>query len=182
MNINDIHAGKKGGGRAAALLAALLTALLSAACQSAAPAPAPQPGQGAPGAAAQGAQAAPVPGAPGEMRVYRQRGEVPVDVVHAMRKDDFSPADRTGLTLVYFSKAVCAACARQAPAWDLFQGDLPAGVNAKKVLEHEVDLDWYDIASHPTFILFRDGREAWRFVGVATVEQLRNGVNRHLRR
>ena len=182
MDINNsMNDGKKARPRAAALVA-MLTALLCAACQSSAPAPAPQPGITPPQPGAGAAPAASPSGAPGEMRVYRQRGEVPVDVAHTMLKTDFSQADRAGLTLVYFSKAVCAACSRQAPAWELFVGGLPAGVNAKKVLEHEVDLDWYDITSHPTFILFRDGREIWRFVGVATVEQLRNGVNRNLRR
>lgn len=160
-------------------LMALGLALTLAACQQQ-PAPGAQPAAPAPGQAP--APAAVDRTAPGTMRVYRQRGEVPVDIVHSMRKEDFSAADRFGLTLVYFAKTVCDACARQAPAWETLAATPPEGAKLRKVLEHEVDLDWYDITSHPTFILFRDGREVWRYVGVAAPYQLNAAIKRHLDR
>lgn len=118
--------------------------------------------------------------APGTMRIdTSNRGVVTPSSARAMNKSDFSAAERTGLTLVYFSKAVCEACSKQAPAWDFAVRHAPEGSQTKKVLEHEVDLDWYEITTHPTFILFRDGQEIWRYVGIAAAYQLIDAVKRN---
>ena len=139
------------------------------ACQSTAPAP----------ATAQKPRPAASVATPGTMRAAPQRGEIRTDAACTMKKQDFSAADRTGLTMVYFSKAVCDACAQQAPAWDFAAAHVPEGAKMKKVFENAVDLDWYGVMTHPTFILFRDGREVWRYVGIAAAYQLTDAIKRN---
>lgn len=101
-----------------------------------------------------------------------QRGEVAVTVNHTMKKGDFTAADRQGILLVYFAKTVCEACLKQEEAYQFVVKNAPPNTQIKKVFEHQVDVAWYDIPTHPSFIIFKDGREVWRFVGIAPAYKL----------
>ncbi|GHV23690.1 hypothetical protein AGMMS49959_17550 [Planctomycetales bacterium] len=96
-----------------------------------------------------------------------------------LRKHEFGAEERMGATLVYFAKTVCPACAQQDPIYQNLIRSLPSGVRARKVFEYEVDNSWYGVAQNPTLVIYVDGKEVWRHVGVISEADLRAAIAPH---
>ncbi|MDR0867251.1 MAG: thioredoxin family protein [Planctomycetota bacterium] len=96
-----------------------------------------------------------------------------------LRKHEFGSEERMGATLVYFAKTVCPACAQQDPIYQNLIRSLPSGVRARKVFEYEVDNSWYGVEQNPTMVIYVDGKEVWRHVGVIAEADLRAAIAPH---
>ena len=94
----------------------------------------------------------------------------------AMRDEDFSGEYRRGVTLVYYTQAGCPSCTRQDPLYSDAIGRLPRGASAVKMYPHMVDLNRYNVRDLPTLVVYRDGREVKRFVGVTGADRLVGAV------
>jgi thioredoxin 1 len=97
-----------------------------------------------------------------------------------MRAEDFSESDRSGVTLVYFSKAGCPACKMQEPRYEAALKMLPGGSKATKVYPHMVDLFRYNVTELPTMVIYRNGTEVRRYVGVTSEDKLVDGLKSSL--
>lgn len=93
-----------------------------------------------------------------------------------MRDEDFSAEYRRGVTLVYYTQAGCPSCTRQDPLYTDAVGRLPRGASTVKMYPHMVDLHRYNVRDLPTLVVYRDGREVKRFVGVTGADRLVGAV------
>ncbi len=98
------------------------------------------------------------------------------------KKADFDDAIREGVALVDFWAPWCGPCRIQGPIVeklsDKYEGKaLVAKIN---VDENRDIAERFGIQSIPTLILFKDGKEARRFVGVQSEETLSKAIDREL--
>lgn len=98
-------------------------------------------------------------------------------VIHPTDYDSFAGAISPGnskLVVVDFSASWCGPCRMIAPAFAALAHQMKPDVVFVKVDVDEVPeaSQAYSISSLPTFILFRDGAEIFRFSG-ASIEKLR---------
>lgn len=89
-----------------------------------------------------------------------------------LQSKDFSANYMQGTTVVYFAKAICPACAKQDPLWQEAVGKLPSGVNSTKVYSYAINTREYGVRELPTIIIYRDGHEKKRFVGVTSARKI----------
>lgn len=89
-------------------------------------------------------------------------------------KSDFDKAIHDGVALVDFNASWCAPCRAQAPIIEKL-----ADAFTGKAIIAEADVDEnretavaYNIQSIPTLVLFKDGNEIERFVGLQSEEAL----------
>ena len=90
----------------------------------------------------------------------------------------FNEAIASGTTLVDFWATWCGPCRMQAPILESFEAELGASVKVGKV---DVDEEpgvaaRFGISNIPTLIVFRDGREVGRSVGVTDLTGLKRLV------
>lgn len=83
---------------------------------------------------------------------------------------NFQQQIRNKVVLVDFWAAWCAPCRMMAPVLNEVANELPAGSQVGKVdIEKYQSLaQKFKIRSIPTLVLFKDGREVNRFVGIKT--------------
>jgi len=87
---------------------------------------------------------------------------------------NFSPQTRNKVVLVDFWAAWCAPCRMMAPILNDMAGELNGNNRIGKVnIEQYQSLaQQFKVRSIPTMILFRDGKEVNRFVGIKSKEFL----------
>ncbi|MBP0986250.1 MAG: thioredoxin [Oscillospiraceae bacterium] len=100
----------------------------------------------------------------------------------AVQHFDLSSFEETissGTTLVDFWATWCGPCRMQAPIIDAFDAEMGETVKVGKVDvdEQPAIAQRYGIASIPTLILFRDGQEVSRSIGVTDLDGLKSMVN-----
>ncbi len=93
-----------------------------------------------------------------------------------MLAEDFSSSLRSGVTVVYFAKVACPSCERQDKIWKKFTSKLPTGVNAEKRFTYAVNYQAYGVRELPTIIVYDNGVEVDRHVGVMSEAELNRAV------
>jgi thioredoxin 1 len=102
--------------------------------------------------------------------------------VTALTSSDFNEAVNDGVVLVDFWATWCAPCRRQGPIVESL-----AGAYGEQAGFAKVDIDAngqlaarFQIRAIPTLILFRDGEEVERFVGLTSRNDLATAINKAL--
>ena len=94
-----------------------------------------------------------------------------MEILHLSSKD-FKDTIASGTVLVDFWAGWCMPCKMLAPVIDEIAGEIGDSIKVGKIdVDAEGDLAMeYGIMSIPTVILFKNGKEAQRFVGVQPKE------------
>ena len=92
--------------------------------------------------------------------------------------NSFSETIRSGTTLVDFWATWCGPCRMQAPILDAFEREMGEIVKVGKVdVDEQPDIaQLYGISSIPTIIVFKNGSEVGRSVGVTDLDALKSLV------
>ena len=82
--------------------------------------------------------------------------------------DTFDATIGEGVTLVDFWAPWCGPCQTQGPIIEELAGETADGVRVAKINvdEHQDPAARYNVMSIPTLIVFKDGEEVERFIGV----------------
>jgi thioredoxin 1 len=93
---------------------------------------------------------------------------------------NFSQRIRTGVVLVDFLAAWCGPCKMMAPVLNELAEEVDGKVTIGKVNveEQKVTASKFKIRSIPTMILFKNGKEIHRFVGIKTKDYLLKELDR----
>ncbi len=90
----------------------------------------------------------------------------------------FEETIKEGVTLVDFWAEWCGPCKMMAPAIDELAGEVEGKATIAKLdVDSQGDVaQKYGVQSIPTLIIFKDGEEAKRFVGVTPKGQLAEAI------
>ena len=91
----------------------------------------------------------------------------------------FEDAVSTGVTLVDFWAPWCPPCRAQGPIVEKLAEayDGKALIAKVNVDEHSGAAGKYGVASIPTIVVLKDGKEAQRFVGLRQEDELKNAID-----
>jgi thioredoxin 1 len=103
------------------------------------------------------------------------------DNVMTINDASFDKVVSEGVTIVDFWAEWCMPCKMQAPIMDevaKVAGDT-ATISKLNVDENPVSAQKYGITGIPTSLVFKDGQEVQRFVGVQNKDTLLNAIESH---
>ena len=100
------------------------------------------------------------------------------DLIRELKEYDFAEAISDGIVLVDFWAPWCGPCRMQVPILEGLAESLDEGVKIAKVNTDEAPIvaGRYGVQAIPTLILFRNGNEIRRFIGVQSAEVLADAI------
>lgn len=117
-------------------------------------------------------------------RSYKKMKNMPMpedsEFVKVLTTQNFENQIKKGLTLVDFWAAWCMPCRAMAPILNSIANELKdsASVGKLNIEDHQAIASKYQVRSIPTLILFKNGKEINRFVGIKTKDFLINQINK----
>jgi thioredoxin 1 len=102
------------------------------------------------------------------------------DKIITLTDKNFGQQTKGKLVLVDFWAEWCAPCRMMAPILNDLASELPQGIHVGKVNidTYQSLAQQYNVRSIPTMILFNDGKEINRFVGVKTKDFLLRNIKK----
>ena len=99
-----------------------------------------------------------------------------------LTEETFSSTIESGVTLVDFWAPWCGPCQVQGPVLEEVGTKAPEGVKIAKLNVDDVGpvAAQYGVMSIPTLIIFKDGQEVERLVGVQQADNLLDLLNKHV--
>lgn len=99
-----------------------------------------------------------------------------------LNEENFENEIKTGATLVDFFAQWCGPCRMLAPIIDEVAGDMEGKAKIGKVdIDKEIKVATdHQVTSVPTMILFKDGKEVDRIVGLRDAEAIKEFINKAL--
>ena len=101
------------------------------------------------------------------------------NAVKHVTDEDFEATIASGIALVDFAAEWCGPCRMQAPVIEEFANDAPDGIVVVKVDVDQAQMTAarMEVSSIPTIIVFKDGQEVNRAVGLQDLEALQEMVS-----
>ncbi len=101
-------------------------------------------------------------------------------MVKIISSENFDSFIATGLVLVDFFAEWCGPCRMLTPVLENLAAELPHVTIGKiNIDENNGPAEKYEVSSIPTTILFKNGKEVARIVGLKDKEFLTNLINKH---
>ena len=102
------------------------------------------------------------------------------DKITVLTDQNFQHQLKTGISLVDFWASWCVPCRMMAPVLNEIAEEVSPGVKVCKVdvEQYQAAASRYGIRGIPTMILFRNGKEVERFVGVKSKDFLIGQINK----
>jgi thioredoxin 1 len=99
-----------------------------------------------------------------------------------LNEDNFENEVKKGATLVDFFAQWCGPCRMLAPIIEEVAGDMKGKAKIGKVdIDKEIKVATdHQVTSVPTMILFKDGKEVDRIVGLRDAEAIKEFINKAL--
>jgi thioredoxin 1 len=96
-----------------------------------------------------------------------------------LKDDNFDQEIKKGVTLVDFYANWCGPCRTLAPILEQVGNELSGKASVAKV---DIDSEQgtaarFEISSVPTMILFKDGKEVGRLIGLRTADAIKDFIN-----
>lgn len=101
-------------------------------------------------------------------------------MVHVISSEQFSSFISSGLVLVDFFAEWCGPCKMLTPVLEALAQDLPHLLIGKvNIDDNPTPAETYGVSSIPTLILFKEGKEVARVVGLKDKESLVKLIAQH---
>lgn len=93
-----------------------------------------------------------------------------------LTKDNFDEAVATGVTLVDFWADWCMPCKMMTPILEGLSGEVDAEIASVDTEDQKELTNRFGVRGLPTFLVFKDGKEINRLVGVKKAEELKDVI------
>ncbi len=111
---------------------------------------------------------------------YAQKADKPAaSKVLTVTDNDFDKTIKKGITMVDFWAVWCGPCRRQGPIVEEIANEVGKKIKIGKldVDNNKVTSNTYNVRNIPTLIIFKDGKEVKRLVGLQDKQTLLNELN-----
>lgn len=111
---------------------------------------------------------------------YCQKGEAPKESkVITVTDQNFDKTVKKGITMVDFWAVWCGPCRRQGPVVEEIANEIGKKIKIGKldVDNNKVTSNTFNVRNIPTLIIFKDGKEVKRLVGLQDKQTLLNELN-----
>ncbi len=98
--------------------------------------------------------------------------------IKILTKDNFKEETKKGVTLVDFHADWCGPCRMLAPVLEKVSKDLTGSSIGKLDIDEAQEIAaQFEVTSVPTLILFKDGKEVGRLVGLRDADSIKEFVS-----